>query len=318
MNVVFMRADRLLKLMLLLENRGKMTAAALAEELEVSTRTILRDIDALSFSGVPIYAEGGHGGGISLDENYRVKLNGLKEAEVQALIVSSNASLLADIGLEDAAEQSLLKLLTALPYLYEQSAKQFQNRIYLDPVAWWHSQQTLTHLNIVQSAVYNNRIIEIDYQRHDGSYLTRTVQAYGLVAKASVWYLIAAHDEQFRSYRISRIKRVNVSQETFVRDDTFNLADYWQESTSNFLENISYFVFKLEIHPDSKNMATWYSPGYSDAQGTTVDGWYIRQYYVDSLELAAMFVVGLGNQVKIIEPEELKVAVAAKIKSLTI
>ena len=88
MNVVFMRADRLLKLMLLLENRGKMTAAALAEELEVSTRTILRDIDALSFSGVPIYAEGGHGGGISLDENYRVKLNGLKEAEVQAWVLT--------------------------------------------------------------------------------------------------------------------------------------------------------------------------------------------------------------------------------------
>lgn len=103
-----MRADRLLKLMLLLQSRGKMTASSLAEELEVSIRTILRDIDALSFSGVPIYAEGGHGGGISLDENYRVKLNGLKEAEVQALIVSSNASLLADIGLEDAAEQSLL------------------------------------------------------------------------------------------------------------------------------------------------------------------------------------------------------------------
>ncbi len=312
-----MRADRLLKLMLLLENRGKMTASVLAKELEVSTRTILRDIDALSFSGVPIYAEGGHGGGISLDENYRVKLNGLKESEVQALIISGNAALLADIGLEDAAEQSLLKLLTALPYLYEQSAKQFQNRVYIDPVAWWHNEQTLTHLDIVQDAVYNNRIIEIDYQRHDGSYLTRTVQAYGLVAKASVWYLIATHDEQFRSYRISRVKRVNVSQETFVRDDKFNLADYWQESTRSFLENIPYFVFKLEIHPDSKNMATWYSPGFSDAQGMTVDGWSIRQYYVDSLELAAMFVVGLGNQVRIIEPEELKVAVAEKIKTLT-
>ncbi len=294
-----------------------MTASSLAEALEVSTRTILRDIDALSFSGVPIYAEGGHGGGISLDENYRMKLNGLKEAEVQALIVSSNASLLADIGLEDAAEQSLLKLLTALPSLHEQSAKQFQNRIYIDPVAWWHSEQTRTHLNIVQDAVYNNRIIEIDYQRHDGSALTRTVQAYGLVAKASVWYLIAAHDEQFRSYRISRVKRVNVSQKTFVRDDKFNLTDYWQQSTSNFLENVPYFVFKLEIHPDSKNMAIWYSPGFSEAQGMTADGWYIQQYHVDSLELAAMFVVGLGNQVKIIEPEELKVAVTEKIKALT-
>jgi len=312
-----MRADRLLKLMLLLKSRGKMTASSLAEELEVSTRTILRDIDALSFSGVPIYAEGGHGGGISLDENYRVKLNGLKEVEVQALIVSSNASLLADIGLEDAAEQSLLKLLSALPTLYEQSAQQFQNRIYIDPVAWWHSEQSLTYLNVLQDAVYGDRMIEIDYQRHDGSYLTRTVQAYGLVAKASVWYLIAAHDEQFRSYRVSRVKRVNVAQGTFIRDDKFNLVAYWQESTNKFLENVPSFIFKLEIHPDSKNMATWYSPGFSEPQGVTSDGWYIRQYHVDSLELAAMFVVGLGNQVKVIEPEELKLTVAEKIKALT-
>lgn len=311
-----MRADRLLKLMLLLQNRGKMRAVELAEELEVSTRTILRDIDALSFSGVPIYAEGGHGGGIALDENYRVRLNGLKEAEVQALIVSSNASLLADIGLEDAAEQSLLKLLTALPSLYEQSARQFQNRIYIDSVGWWHSEQSLTHLSEVQEAVYNNRIIEIDYQRHDGTYLTRKVEAYGLVAKASVWYLIGSHDAQFRSYRISRIGRVTVFDESFVPNRDFKLETYWKASTGNFLENIPVFTFTLAIHPDAKDIAKWYSPGFSEQRGYTDEGWHIRQFHVDSLELAAMFVVGLGHQVKIIEPDELKNRVAGKIEVL--
>lgn len=312
-----MRADRLLQIMLLLQNRGKMTASTLAEELEVSKRTILRDVDALSFSGVPIYAEGGHHGGISLDENYRVRLNGLKEDEVQALIVSSNAALLADIGLEDAAEQSLLKLLTALPSLYEQSAKRFQNRIYIDPVAWWHGEQTRTHLNTIQAAVYDNHVIEIDYQRHDGTYLHRIVQPYGLVAKASVWYLIAAHDENFRSYRISRISQVKILDKTFLRDTDFNLETYWRESTRNFLENVPVFSFTLAIHPDMVDMATWYSPGYSEAHGQTDKGWHIREYHVDSLELAAMFVVGLGRQTIVIAPDELKDKIKAKIEALT-
>lgn len=311
-----MRADRLLQIMLLLQNRGKMTASALAGELEVSRRTILRDVDALSFSGVPIYAEGGHGGGIALDENYRVRLNGLKEDEVQALIVSSNASLLADIGLEDAAEQSLLKLLTALPSLYEQSARQFQNRIYIDPVAWWHGEQIRTHLNTIQAAVYDNHIIQMDYQRHDGTRLKRTVHPYGLVAKASVWYLIAAHDDIFRSYRISRISQVNVLNRTFVRDETFNLESYWRESSRNFLENVPVFSFTLAVHPDIADIAKWYSPGFSEATGQTEDGWQIRDYHADSLELAALFVVGLGHQAKIIAPDELVDRVKEKIEAL--
>src|SRR5689334_5817881 len=98
-----MRADRLLGIMLLLRMRGKMTSLALAEELEVSQRTILRDVEALTIAGVPVYADGGHGGGIALDENYRVTLTGLEEAEVRALFVSSSAKLLGDIGLGDAA-----------------------------------------------------------------------------------------------------------------------------------------------------------------------------------------------------------------------
>jgi predicted DNA-binding transcriptional regulator YafY len=313
-----MRADRLLKLMLLLQNKGKMTAAALAEELEVSRRTILRDVDALSFAGVPVYTDGGHGGGISLDENYRVKLNGLREAEVQALMVSNNASLLADIGLADAAEQSLLKLLTALPSLHEQSARQFQNRLYIDPVGWRHSEQTRTYLHDVQAAVYSNDVIEIVYQKHDGTRITRRVQPYGLVAKASVWYLIAKHEDMFRSYRISRIKELKLVSQTFVRDADFNLADYWQTSTRNFLNNVPFYTFTLAIHPEQKNFVTWYAPGFCELQGTTDAGWHIGHFYVDNLELAASFVMGLGQKVQILEPEELQEAVAEKIQALIV
>lgn len=311
-----MRADRLLKMMILLQTRGKMTAIQLADELEVSRRTILRDINALSFSGVPIYADGGHGGGISLDENYRIKLNGLKEVEVQALILSSNAALLSDIGLEDAAEQSLMKLLTALPSLYEHSIKQFQNYIYIDPVAWWHKEQPLTYLETIQDAVYANRVIQIAYQKHDGTRLIRTIQPYGLVAKASVWYCVAAHDNQFRNYRISRISEVKLLNETFIRDSEFNLAKYWQTSTRNFLDSVSFFEFTLEIHPDKKDFVTWYSPGFCQVSPMTNSDWYSGHFYVDSLELATMFVIGLGNEIKIVEPDELKEAVEEKMRTL--
>src|SRR3982751_115398 len=110
-----MRADRLLSLVMLLQTRGKMTTQNLAEEMAVSRRTILRDIDALSVAGIPVYTDGGHGGGVALDENYRVTLTGLKESEIRSLFISNNNQLLKDVGLGDAAESSLLKLSAALP-----------------------------------------------------------------------------------------------------------------------------------------------------------------------------------------------------------
>src|SRR5260221_4956858 len=116
-----MRADRLLSIVLLLQTRGKMTAQVLAQELEVSTRTILRDIDALSTTGIPIYAEGGHSGGIALDKNYRVTLTGFKEDEVHSLFVSDNPKLLKDVGLVEAAVISLLKHSAALATLHQAS-----------------------------------------------------------------------------------------------------------------------------------------------------------------------------------------------------
>ena len=311
-----MRADRLLKMMILLQANGKMTAAALAEELEVSRRTILRDIDALSFAGVPIYTEGGHGGGIALDEHYRVNLNGLKEAEVQALIVSSNASLLADIGLADAAEQSFLKLLTALPSLYEESARQFQNRIHIDPVTWWHGHTTHTHLQEIQEAVYTKQTIEINYQKHDGTYIKRRVEPYGLVAKASIWYLIAKRGDVFRNYRISRVKSLKILDQTFIRDEKFDLIDYWQTSTSNFLETVTFFEFKLAIRPEYKNFVILHTPNHGVLKGTTDDGWSLGQFYAEDMEAVATFIVGLGNKIKIIEPIELQELVREKLEEL--
>src|SRR5262245_47693068 len=139
--ITTMRADRLLSIMMLLQNRGKTTAQTLAREMGVSRRTILRDIDALSFAGIPIYAEGGHGGGIALDENYRLSLTGLKEAEVRALFVSNDSRLLSDIGLGQAAESTLPKLFAMLPELHKQAVERIRQRVHIDPLWWWHEEQ---------------------------------------------------------------------------------------------------------------------------------------------------------------------------------
>ncbi len=312
-----MRTDRLLSLMLLLQARGKMTAQTLAEKLEVSRRTILRDIDALSFAGIPIYAEGGHGGGIMLDEHYRVRLNGLNEAEVQALILSNNAALLADIGLEHAAEDSLLKLLAGLPSLQEQAAKDIQNRIYIDPLGWWRGSYAQSHLPILQQAVYEDRPINITYRKFNGDTVQRRVEPYGLVAKAGIWYLIAAHDGQFRSYRVSRITGVTPLDECFARDPEFDLAAYWQTSLNEFIRHRPVYAFTLKIPQALLYFVEWYTPGLWELVETSGEEGHIVRFEVENSDVAAMFVFGLGPDTEILEPDELRDIVLKRSRVIT-
>lgn len=310
-----MRADRLLKLMMLLQVQGKMTTQSLADELEVSRRTILRDLDALSFAGIPIYTEGGHGGGVALDENYRVKLNGLNQAEVQALIVSNNARLLADIGLEDAADQSLLKLLSALPSMHAQAAKHMQNRILVDPIAWWRPNYRQTHLDSLRNAVFEDRLVAITYQKHNGEVVQRTVAPYGLVAKGSVWYLIASHDDRYRSYRVSRIRTMNVLDEGFSRDHTFQLDAYWQASVKRFVANLPAYRFTLRITDQKTRFVEWYTPGSFKVLEEPEDGWFVAEFEVETVDVALMLIFGLGNDVEILSPAELRDAYLQRVQS---
>jgi predicted DNA-binding transcriptional regulator YafY len=198
-----MRADRLLEIVLLLQNRGKMTAQTLATELEVSRRTILRDIDALSFAGIPIYAEGGHGGGIALDENYRTSLTGLREIEAFTLFINSNTKLLGDIGLGHAAETTFLKLFASLPAAHKPTVESMRQRFLIDPDWWWHETQPSPNWDQLEQAVYEDRYIQVHYEKFSGEIVERTLQPYSLVAKSSLWYLIAKRDDDFRIYRVS-------------------------------------------------------------------------------------------------------------------
>src|SRR5262245_7324827 len=205
-----MRADRLLSLVMLLQTRGKMTTAVLAHELNVSRRTILRDIDALSYAGIPIYADGGHGGGVTLDENYRLSLTGLNESEVRTLFIASNDKLLKDVGLDQAAESTLLKLFAALPALHQPSVDEIRQRIHIDPLWWWHDFQPMPFWDELQQVVYEDRCIHVVYETYNGQVDERLMEPYSLVAKASLWYLIAKRDGELRMYRVSRFHSVEL------------------------------------------------------------------------------------------------------------
>lgn len=305
-----MRADRLLSIMLLLQAQGKTTTAALAETLEVSRRTILRDIEALSIAGVPIQTESGHGGGVALDEHYRVSLTGLKEAEVRALFVSTRPGPLRDVGLGHAAEGSLLKLLAALPSLHRHEAERVQQRIHLDPAWWWHKGDTLPHLETLRSAVFDDRRVRVRYERGDSEITERTLDPYSLVAKASVWYLIARREGEFRTYRVSRFLAVEPTDERFDRDPTFHLATYWDAHASTFVANLPQFTVTLRLPTEKVRFLRLYAAGrYTLHQPDPTDAHCLVELRLSALEEAQMLVLGLGAEAEIIAPDSLREAV---------
>ncbi|GIK40347.1 MAG: transcriptional regulator [Chloroflexota bacterium] len=305
-----MRADRLLAIMMLLQTRGKMTAQSLADKLEVSRRTILRDIDALSSAGVPIYAEGGHGGGIALDENYRTTLAGLQDREIRTLFVGNNAQLLREIGLGDAAESTMLKLLAVLPTSHRPSVEHIRQRILIDPTWWWHDTQPLAFWDQLQQAVYEDRCIRTVYERHNGEVVARILEPYSLVAKSSVWYLVAQHDDELRTYRISRFRQITLLDTHFQRRKDFDLPTYWREHQQNFVETLAEYRFTLCIQPDRLNFLKWLVPGrYHPVEPPDADGWITVNFDLESIELAKMLIFGLEGQATVVEPPELQEAI---------
>lgn len=315
-----MRADRLVSIVMLLQSHGKLTTATLAKTLAVSRRTILRDIDALSMAGVPIYTDGGHGGGVALDERYRTSLTGLQAAEVQALFVGGDQPLLADLGLEDAAQRTERKLTAALPTEHRAVVDQLRQRIYIDPLWWWHDAAPQQFWEELQSAVYQDRVIQVVYENYSGEVSNRTLEPYSLVAKSALWYLVARevnHAEKgWRTFRVVRFHAVAVLPQSFERDPSFDLPAYWHSHLDEFTANFSDYQFTLRISPERVNFARWLVPGRSQALATDEKGWVTMQFHIDNSALAKMLVFGLGNACEVVEPRSLWNAVIEDCRSL--
>jgi predicted DNA-binding transcriptional regulator YafY len=312
-----MRADRLLSIILLLQTRGKMTAKTLAEELEVSRRTILRDINALSFSGVPVYCEGGHGGGIMLAEEYRTTLTGLNTLEVQSLFIAQNNEALRDVGLGDAGERLFLKLLAALPKTHHSTADHIRQRLLIDPSWWWHETSLSPFWEEIQRAVYEDRMIKARYENFDGQIAERTLAPYSLICKSSVWYLIAEREGELRTYRVNRFHSLQLLDESFTRRPDFDLPAYWRAHTQNLEKFSSGYQCRLKVHPDRISFIKTLMPGRWEMDAGVEDrSWKTISLSMDSDLQAKMLVFGLSGFVEILEPYELKKAVAAQAREL--
>lgn len=211
-----MRASRLVTLLLLLQSRGQLTAAELAAELEVSERTILRDVDALSASGVPIYAERGPHGGIRLVDGYRTRLTGMTGDEAEALFLAGLPGPAAELSLGTVVAAAQLKVLASLPPELRARASRLVERFHLDAGDWFKASQPVPHLAALSDAVWSGTRIAIDYERGDGA-VHRVLEPLGVVLKAGIWYVAARVEDQIRTCRVSRVVAAESTNERFVR-----------------------------------------------------------------------------------------------------
>ncbi len=229
-----MRGDRLLSLLLLLQAHGRMSARRLADRLEVSERTVYRDLDALSSAGVPVYAELGRNGGAVLMEDFRTDLTGLTEDEARALFTAIGPQLVDDLGLGPRLEAALRKLMAALPEAQRPGAERARGRVLVDASGWSRPADPVPHLATIQEAAWNDQTLIIGYRRGDGQAVAREVSPLGLVAKAGVWYLVGEVEGERRVYRISRVESVTPTGRGFARPAGFDLAAAWSASREQF------------------------------------------------------------------------------------
>lgn len=300
-----MRADRLLTIMLRLQVAKKLTTNDLARELGVSRRTILRDLDALSSAGVPVYTQSGQGGGVSLDEHYRISLTGLREAEIRALYLSGNSKLLSDVGLDEAAQNLLLKFFATLPTLQQELVRRVRQRIYID-ASWWIGDETPPVPSGLLDALEQSLRMRVTYQQPGGEVVERLLEPYGLVAKGGAWYLIAKREAVFRMYRVSRFHDLLLLEERFDRDEDFDLQAFWHTHIQQFFESRLQYCFTLRIHERQSDFVRTYSTGYYEiTEPTDTQGWFTARFRAESIRPAMMLVFGLGADAVVVEPQEL-------------
>lgn len=228
-----MRASRLVNLLLLLQSRGGLTAAELARELEVSVRTIHRDVEELSAAGVPIFAERGPLGGIRLVDGYRTRLTGMTAEEAEALFLAGLPGPAAQLGLGTVVAAAQLKVMAALPPELRSRASRLVERFHLDPAGWFHASEPVPHLATLAGAVWDGRQVRMLYDRSDGP-TERTVSPLGLVLKGGVWYVVARSDARTRTYRVGRIRTAEVLDDPAERPPDFDLPAYWAESSAAY------------------------------------------------------------------------------------
>ncbi len=315
-----MRASRLLSILLLLQARGRMTAEALASEFEVSVRTIYRDVDQLSAADVPIYADRGPSGGFQLLDGYRTKLTGLSPAEAETLSLAGLPGPAAQLGLADLLTAAQLKLSAALPERARANAGRVGSRFHLDPVGWFRSADDAKLLPTIANAVWNEKCLDVHYRRAEGA-VERQLQPLGLVLKAGVWYLVARVGDQPRTYRVSNIIDLAVTEESFKRPKDFDLMRFWVTSSREFETSVYHANATLRV--TARGLAKLDVLGSLVARAAAetatppdADGWLSVTIPIESVERAASGLIALGADAEVVEPSELRERLVTTVQEL--
>jgi predicted DNA-binding transcriptional regulator YafY len=307
-----MKASRLLSVLMLLQARGHMTAPALAEALEVSERTILRDIDQLSAVGVPLWGDRGRNGGFQLRAGWSTQLTGLTEPEANALLLAGLPSAATELGLGAAAASVRLKMMASLPAEWREQADRVGARLHVDSVDWYRSQETPVYLRDLADAVWNSFKIKIKYESWNGV-INRELEPLGLILKAGAWYIAARGlaDTKVRIYRVSNVLEMQSSRKHFKRPTKFDLADYWQESAKRFETELYRLQAKVRVSPramkwllNARTKVTVLPPETKRKKSKT--DWSDVLMSIESVEHGARQLLAFGGEIEVLEPSELR------------
>ncbi|MFI1741514.1 helix-turn-helix transcriptional regulator [Streptomyces sioyaensis] len=335
-----MRAARLIKMVLLLQARPSMTAGELARELEVSERTVARDVLSLSEAGVPVYADRGRAGGYRLIGGYRTRLTGLGRSEAEALFLSGVPTALREMGLADAASAARLKVSAALRPDLRDAASGAAQRFHLDAPGWYQEPEPPELLPAIADAVWDDRRITARYLRKDTE-VERELEPYGLVLKAGVWYLAARVDGDYRVYRVDRFTAVEADEGSgaaaavgatgatgaaatsdgrFSRDESFDLPAFWAERAAQFARSILREEVVLRLSARGVRQLPYVTERAAAreaiaraqaADGPDEQGRLTVTLAVESAEVAYAQLLSLGPEGEILAPGELRARMAA-------
>ncbi|MEV4289630.1 YafY family protein [Nonomuraea bangladeshensis] len=317
------RASRLLSLLLLLQTRGRMTAPELAAELEVSVRTVYRDVEALSAAGVPVYADRGPAGGYQLLDGYRTRLNGLTAEEASSLFLAGLPGPAAELGLADVAATAELKLLAALPPEPRSHASRMRERFLLDVPSWYRSGDDVPHLGEVAEAVWDQRPIHITYRRWGQKEVDRVVHPYGLVLKGGSWYLVAAPPGgPPRTYRVARVLTLETLPGRFQRPEGFELAAFWAGYAKEFRERMYTAECVVKLAPGRGELLAYtlgrdvVETALAAAGEPDPEGWLTLTLPIESITHARWLLLRMGADVEVLEPPELRALMREAVAEL--
>ncbi len=307
-----MRASRLLTILLTLQLRGRSTAQALADRLEVSRRTIYRDVDELTAAGVPIYAERGSSGGFMLLDGFRTGLTALTSDESEALMLAGVPAAAADLGLGGQAGSAWLKLLSALPDAGREGADRMSSRFHLDVVDWYRRRATPGSLRTVAAGVWADRMVEFRYESWRRTSRV-VVDPLGLVLKAGCWYLVARTRGRLGTYRLDKIFEAQVLEDGFDRPAGFVLAEAWRDSVASFERSLRRQEATIRVSPTCLDRLDRLGADIAErvlAAEPDDAGLLTASVPIEGIGYAAGLLLGLGDEVEVLEPSELRSEIA--------